>query len=56
MTHADMAEGVDDALVGDNPVGERELAASINKSIRPMMFSFATAPALLSAGATVSGP
>ena len=33
MPHADMAEGVDHALVGDNAVGERELAAGFEKRI-----------------------
>ena len=27
MAHADVAEGVDDAFVGDNAVGERKLGA-----------------------------
>ncbi len=27
MAHADMAESVDDAFVGDDAVGERELGA-----------------------------
>ena len=33
MAHADMAEGVDDAFVGDDAVGERELGADFCKLI-----------------------
>ena len=31
MAHADMPEGVDHALIGDNAVGERELEAGFDK-------------------------
>ena len=33
MAHADMAEGVDHAFVGDDAVGERELGAGFGKLI-----------------------
>ena len=33
MTHADVAEGVDDAFVGDDAVGEREFGAGFGKLI-----------------------
>ena len=33
MPHADMAEGVDNALVGDDTVSERKLAAGFDKRI-----------------------
>ena len=33
MAHADMAEGVDHALVGDDAVGERELAAGFGEIV-----------------------
>jgi len=31
MTHADVPESVDHALVGDNTVGERQLAAGFDE-------------------------
>jgi hypothetical protein len=33
MSHADMPEGIDDALVGDDAVGECKLAAGFDKRI-----------------------
>src|SRR2546423_258628 len=32
MAHADMAEGIEDALVGDDTVGGREIAAQVGES------------------------
>ena len=34
MTHADVAEGVNDALVGNDPIGECELPAGFVKCVR----------------------
>ena len=33
MAHADMAEGVEHAFVGGDPVGERELGAGLRLSV-----------------------
>ena len=38
MPHADMAEGIDDAFVGDNAVGEREFGAGFGKSYWALTF------------------
>jgi hypothetical protein len=33
MPHADMAEGIDHTLIGDNTVCKRELAAGVGKRV-----------------------
>jgi hypothetical protein len=33
MTHADMAEGIDNALVRDNPIGKRKFLAGFVKCV-----------------------
>ena len=38
MTHDDVAEGVNDALVGNNPIGECELPAGFVKCVRHNVF------------------
>ncbi len=40
MAHADMAEGIDDALVGDNAVGKREFGTGFFKRIGHGRFLF----------------
>ena len=42
MAHADVAEGVDDAFVGDDAVGEREFRAGFGKTIGHRRFPVKT--------------